>query len=230
MQRMNKIDTIFSLMDSWRHLPSYQLERRADIFFALFIPQALEEKLGFPIRPQLIPEFPARIGTIYPERDSNQSFKIDYLALSQDGRRAVFVELKTDTLSRRVEQDDYLKAAQKAGLSNLLEGLLKIFRATNAKRKYFYLIDQLASMGLYQIPDSMREIMASESLRGVTEASRTAAITSAVSECAIVYIQPIGSGPDIISFDDMKDTVQKHDDEISSRFAASLSEWARIEA
>lgn len=45
---MNKTETIFNLMDSWRRLPSYQLERRADLFFALYIPQALEEKLGFP--------------------------------------------------------------------------------------------------------------------------------------------------------------------------------------
>ena len=227
---MNKIDTIFNLMDSWRHLPGYQLERRADLFFALYIPQALEEKLGFSIRPRLIPEFPARIGTIYPERDSNQSFKIDYFGLSEDGQKAVFVELKTDTSSRRSEQDAYLKAAKEAGLLSLLEGVLEIFRATNAKRKYIHLIDQLASMGLYQIPDSAREIMAGDNLRGITEASRAVAITSAVTDCAIVYIQPQGSGPESISFGDFSKTVQKHDDEISSRFAQSLLEWAQAEA
>ena len=222
---MNKIDTIFDLMDSWRYLPSYQLERRADLFFALYIPQALEEKLGFPIRPQLIPEFPARVGTIYPQSGSNRSFKIDYLALSEDGRKAVFVELKTDTLSRRSEQDDYLKAAKKAGLPDLLDGVLEIFRATSAKRKYYYLIGRLAALGQYQIPGSMREIMSGADLRGLTEASRGVAITSEVSDCSIVYIQPYGSGPQIISFDDFSKTVQKHDDEISS-----LSEWTRIAA
>jgi len=227
---MNKTETIFNLMDSWRRLPSYQLERRADLFFALYIPQALEEKLGFPIRPQLIPEFPARIGTIYPESNSNQSFKIDYLAISEDGRKAVFVELKTDNSSRRSTQDAYLKAAQEAGLPELLAGLLQIFRATSAKRKYSYLIDQLAALDQYHIPEVMYEIMARSDLKGVTEASRGTEITTAVTDSVIIYIQPWGSGSEIITFDDLRRTVEKHDDPISSRFAQSLSEWARIEA
>lgn len=225
-----KTDTLFNLMDSWRHLPSYQLERRADIFFALYIPQILEDKLGLPIRPNLVPEFPARIGTIYPEKDSNQSFKIDYLALSGDGKRAVFVELKTDTSSRRTEQDDYLIAAKRTGLPALLDGVLQIFRATNARRKYYYLIKQLAALDQYQVPGTVREIMAGDNLRGVTEASRRVEVISVVTDCDIVYIQPQGSGPQIISFDDFSKTVQKHDDEISTRFAASLSEWAEVEA
>jgi len=220
------IYALFDLLDSWRHLPSYQLERRADLFFALYIPQALEEKLGFRIRPQLIPEFPARIGTIYPERSSNQSFKIDYLALSEDGRNAVFVELKTDISSRRLEQDAYLKAAQKAGLPKLLEGLLEIFRATTAKRKYFYLIEQLAALGQYHIPDSMREILLRSDLRGVTQASRSVTITTAVTDSVIIYIQPRGTGPGTISFEDLRKIVRQHNDPISARFADSLTKWA----
>lgn len=30
-----KIDALFNLLDEWRCLPKYQLERRANIFFAL---------------------------------------------------------------------------------------------------------------------------------------------------------------------------------------------------
>ena len=63
---MTPIDTLFDLMDTWRHFPSYQIERRADLTFALYLPEVLEATLGVPIHPGLVPEFPARIGTIYP--------------------------------------------------------------------------------------------------------------------------------------------------------------------
>jgi len=31
------INELFDLLDDWRNLPSYQLERRADIFFAIHL-------------------------------------------------------------------------------------------------------------------------------------------------------------------------------------------------
>src|SRR3954452_20611879 len=107
---METTNRIFDLLDGWRHLPDYQLERRADVFFAAFLPEFLSWRLKLDIRPFLIPEFPVRIGTIYPTIASNQSCKIDYLALDTTGRHAVFVELKTDSSSRREKQDQYLKA------------------------------------------------------------------------------------------------------------------------
>jgi hypothetical protein len=83
---MNRIEQLFDLLDHWRHLPAYQLERRADILFALYLPEFLSERLGIPIRAEMIPEFPVRLGTIYPETvDNNSSCKIDYLAFSVDG-------------------------------------------------------------------------------------------------------------------------------------------------
>jgi hypothetical protein len=35
---MNPIDALFDRMDTWRHFPNYQLERRADLFFASYLP------------------------------------------------------------------------------------------------------------------------------------------------------------------------------------------------
>jgi hypothetical protein len=227
---MNQTTQLFDRMDSWRHLPNYQLERRADLFFSLYLPEVLEEKLGFAIMPELIPEFPARIGTIYPSIGSNQSFKIDYLALSADASEAVFVELKTDGGSRREKQDKYLVAAQEVGLSALIDGLLAIFQATRAKRKYFHLLDTLARMGLLNIPTNMHDVISRDSLRGITAASRGVKVTCAVQRCHIVYVQPNGEGPDIISFDDFRAVVGKHRDAVSARFAQSLKEWARVTA
>ncbi|NQS99096.1 MAG: hypothetical protein HQ591_11630 [candidate division Zixibacteria bacterium] len=227
---MNQIETLFDRMDVWRHLPNYQLERRADLFFSLYLPEVLEAKLGFPIQEQIVPEFPVRIGTIYPDIPIDKSYKIDYVALSADTDRAVFVELKTEYLSRRPKQDKYLKAAQKAGLSALLAGLLEIFRATNFKRKYFCLLEHLESMGLLRIPMPMREIMSRPNLQGVNEASHEVEFTSQTTECKIVYVQPNGTWPNIISFAEFGAIVQQHDDTVSQRFAQSLTEWANIPA
>ena len=108
---MEHIDSLFDRMDAWRHLPNYQLEGRADLFFSLYLPEVLETKLGFTVQDQLVPEFPVRIGTIYPNGSSNKacknlSCKIDYVAISTDGEKAVLFELKPESLSRRDAQDN----------------------------------------------------------------------------------------------------------------------------
>lgn len=80
----------------------------------------LENKFGFKINPSIIPEFPVRKGSIYPDVSGNSSIKVDYLALSEDSSQAVFVELKTEGLSRRIEQDKNLIATKDAGLEVLV--------------------------------------------------------------------------------------------------------------
>lgn len=227
---MKQIDTLFDLMATWRHFPNYQLERRADIFFALYLPDVLEAKLGFRVRSELAPEFPVRIGTIYPNIPIDKSYKIDYVALSAAADKAVMVELKTESLSRRPEQDKYLLAAQEVGLPALLEGLLDIFRATNAKRKYFCLLLHLERMGLLRIPMQMNEIMAETTLQGANDASRQIEVTAQTTGSLIVYVQPNGKGQDIISFREFADVVRRHDDPVSRRFAVSLCEWAEVRA
>ena len=227
---MTQITRLFDRMDSWRHLPNYQLERRADLFFSLYLPEVLEEKLGFAVMPDLIPEFPVRVGTVYPSIDINKSFKIDYLALSADGTQAVFVELKTDGGSRRDQQDEYLARAQGVGLPALLDGLLAIFRATTAKRKYFHLLDSLSRLGQLDIPAAMYDIASRDSLQGITAASADIKITCPIQRCHTIYVQPNGEAPDIISFDDFQAVVARHGDTVSARFTQSLKEWANTPA
>jgi hypothetical protein len=99
------INQIFNNLDDWRHLPAYQLERRADIFFSLYLPEVLfkTKALGLAEIPILIPEFPCRLETVH-SIGGNQSFKVDYLAIAKaaNGKPAqsVFVELKTEIGSR----------------------------------------------------------------------------------------------------------------------------------
>ena len=72
------VTRLFDLLDQWRHFPAYQLERRADIFFALYLPGIIEHALGVKVDARVIPEFPIR------KEHSRRSTKVDYLALSED--------------------------------------------------------------------------------------------------------------------------------------------------
>lgn len=211
---MDRIKQLFDNMDRWRHLPSYQLERRADAFFSMYIPEVLAEKYGVEIE-GLIPEFPVRIGTIYPNVNTNQSFKIDYLAKAKAGNRLFLIELKTDSSSRRSKQDWYLERSKEVGMVKLLEGLKQIYQASNAKKKYRCLLLQLESLGLIKLSASNKiEVVESEYATD------------------ILYIQPDNKEQvkNVISFDEIAEIVGKHTDEVSTRFAQSLLEWAKVKA
>ena len=233
--QMDRVEALFDRMDAWRHLPKYQLERRSDIFFSLYLSEVLEAKFGFPIRPEVTPEFPVRKATIYSHLRGDDCCNIDYLALSASGTESVFVELKTDQASRRVQQDDYLLRAQQVGLPALLGGICSIFRATTKpyRLKWFALMVHLREMGLLQIPASLCDIMACESHRGAPDASNGIVITAPSATPHIVYVQPLaGEAGDnsVISFEEYADVVSRHADPLSQRFAESLLEWASIKA
>ena len=63
---MDALHTVFANLDRWRHFPAYQLERRADIFFSVYLPEALAKVTGVEIDPRMIPEFPLKLDLIWP--------------------------------------------------------------------------------------------------------------------------------------------------------------------
>ena len=63
-------------------------------FFELYLRQIFNSKYGILID-YIIPEFPLRIGEII-DKEVNESFKIDYLCVSQVHQKVYLVELKTD--------------------------------------------------------------------------------------------------------------------------------------
>lgn len=210
---MDQINELFDNLDSWRHLPAYQLERRADIFISIYLADILCQHFGVTID-GLIPEFPVRIGTIY-ENGDNKSFKIDYLARVKDSNRLYFVELKTDQSSRRDTQDQYLERARQVGFAELLEGLRQIYRATNSKKKYRCLLEELQDLGFLHL-----------------EHNSSFEIIPAVYDIEIVYIQP--NDPyglnNVITFKEVAEIVERHRDAFSLRFADSLLLWASTKA
>lgn len=232
---LDPVEAVFDRMDAWRHLPKYQLERRSDVFFSLYLPEVLEAKLGFPVCADVLPEFPVHKATIYSDHRGEDCCNVDYLALSADGSQPVFVELKTDQASRRLQQDDYLLKAQQVGLPTLLEGVCSIFRATSRqyRHKWFVLLLRLEAMGLLEVPDRLRGIIAGPDHRGASEVSRGIIVTAPVAVPRIVYVQPHAEADDrinAITFDEFAEVVARHPDPVSQRFAASLVEWARVPA
>lgn len=211
---MKYINDIFDNLDKWRNLPAYQLERRADIFFSIYLPEILFRKLGVKIE-GIIPEFPIRVGTIDQSSKSNKSYKVDYLAKTTDSKTIIFVELKTDDISRRDMQDKYLKKAKHIGMAELLDGVRKIYKATSSKKKYEYLLNKLQDMGFITL-DKGGEFL----------------IRQVNNDIHIVYIQP--NNPDeqenVISFHEVAEIIGNHGDELSLRFSKSLLEWANIRA
>jgi hypothetical protein len=211
---MKHIDDIFDQLDAWRHYPAYQLERRADIFFAAYLPDILAHRFGVPIE-GVVPEFPIRLGTIHPGADVNQSFKVDYLAKARGRDSVMLVELKTDPESRREKQDQYLRLAKQAGLVSLLEGVLQIYGTTNSRKKYRHLLSGLEGLGLLA--------------RGGDRAFRPVPGAYLIE---IVYIQP--DNPDeeasVVTFREAAEVIRRNGDELSARFAQSLVRWAELRA
>lgn len=209
-----KIDEIFNLLDKWRYFPAYQLERRVDIFFAVYLKQIIHSKFNVLVD-TIIPEFPVRVGTIY-EYSSNKSFKIDYLAVNQEYRKVYLVELKTDIGSRRENQDKYLRLAKEVNINGLMDGLLKIYTATNQKSKYLNLLKEVEKLGWIAFINDNPTYIPNKY------------------EIEIIYIQPevehsettnLDDSTKIITFDDVINIVEKNQDDISTRFAKSLRKW-----
>jgi hypothetical protein len=46
---------LFDRLDAWRHCPAYQLERRADILFSLYLREVVEQELGVELLDVIIP-------------------------------------------------------------------------------------------------------------------------------------------------------------------------------
>ena len=122
------IDKVFDQLDQWRHLPKYQLERRADIYFAMFLPIVLQKHFNTEFKNTIIPEFPLK-------KDNYQSQNADYFALSADCKRALLVELKTDVGSLDDDQFDYyLRRRRRQENGKILDELKSIVTCRPAGR------------------------------------------------------------------------------------------------
>ena len=205
------IDALFDYLDHWRQFPAYQLERRSDILFSLYLKDLLSANAH--VKPiTVLPEFPLHIGTLY-KSDSNQSFRVDFLIPCEDNV-TYLVELKTDLKSQGDEQKGHMKQAKLLGLPKLLHGLRAILQATKASGKYQNYLIELEKLGWINS-------LTSEDFQ----------VTSPKQDLRLLYILP--SDNDItrddeieyLFFEDVIKVLRTKQDDLSKRFSESLEKW-----
>ena len=222
------ISSLFDLLDHWRHYPAYRLEPRADIYFALFLPEILDHYLsprGIKIDPKLIPEFPIR------QRGTKRSDKADFFALSLDKRHAFLIELKTDIRSLRDQQEKYLKNALERGLADLLIDIRAMAKSPVRfiRKKYFNLLQTLEALDLVELPTGLDEKIHGNS-RGVYGVIDAIEILANETKLEVVHVLPSKEpGRNTIDFGSVAEVVEQRGD-IGRRFAGSLRRWCATPA
>jgi hypothetical protein len=223
---MNQLEAVFANLDRWRHLPNYQLERRADIFFSVYLRGLMEEVTGVALDEVVIPELPIKRELIWSDLATDKSVKVDYVLFSKDRAKVFFVELKTDAGSRRDAQDHYLETAKQLGFRKIVEGLCSIIRKTNSHQKYHHLMTALAGLGYVTMPGDIREYLYPAPRVGLSERLRQVAPTATDSAVEVLYVQPEATeGNRCIDFERFAVFVEGHDDPLSRVFAAHLRKW-----
>lgn len=143
---MSAMYEVLRQLDEWRHLPAYQLERRVDIFFGMFLPKVIERRFGVRVD-EVIPEFPLHKGELGIS-DDNRSINVDFAVFSSsEGPKRIFlVELKTDINSLDPRQLENMKRVRKSG--KMLCGVKRVARASASqhKCKYAHLIWRLVEL------------------------------------------------------------------------------------
>lgn len=212
---MSNLDMVFRNLDEWSRLPNYQLERRADIFFSLYlhevIDKALRRQVG-EVGSTFIPEFPVR------HERTNRSDKIDYLGATKNGCQLILVELKTSQNALRRAQVKYLIKAAKTPHERLIADLSVISAASRSRDKYSKLLKIITDLKLPEAGEN-----------------------SALVAHHVVLIQPTDEvepwvrsefiaanvALEVIAFAFFAEVVAQHNDPLSRRFAESLLDWAK---
>ena len=229
---MNKIkhptlDALFDNLDQWRHFAGYPLETRVDAIMALFLPKVIEDCCGVEeMNAQMIPQFPLK------KRNTNHSYKVDFLAVSKNARRGFLVEIKTDMGFRSDPQLDYLEKARQRGLACILSELKKIAKANKDKRrKYLHLLGALSKMKLMGMPTELRKMIRSGKIRHwCTRIDEIDIRVPGDSKLEVIVVQPCNDASGqrgtfrYIYFEEFAD-VMDSSGELGALLACYLSKW-----
>ena len=206
MNAEEALERVFQNLTLWRNLPKYQLERRADIFFSLYLKEILEANLngGDKLSEILIPEFPLKKvinqndnGALSINIDKHHTVNVDYVMFSRNLQTIYLIEFKTDMGSHRPDQFKYLIKAknkiQDKGLEEIVKELWSVFKATNDKQKYFHFFKHLEDLGIITLPEQIKTILYSGRKQGISEAINKYAdnlLCRSTNQAIIVFIQP----------------------------------------
>ena len=223
---MDPLDTVFRNLDRWRHLPSYQLERRADIFFSVYLRDVVEEFTGVALTDEILPELPLKRDLIWPELPTNNSVKVDYALFAKDGSRVFFVELKTDAESLNDKQDEYLEAAQGLGFKKIVECIRAILLTTNAHQKYHHLAVVLERLGYLTLPPDLASYIYPTPRAGLSSRLERITVAATESPVEVLYLMPQAEpGRRCIDFSRFAEHVDRFSDPLSRMFSQHLRAW-----
>ena len=241
------IKSIFDLLDQWRGLPNYQMERRVDIYFALYLHEIImayfkDELKGEKItHVNIIPEFPLK-------KDGNrQSLKVDYAVFSKN--KLFLVELKTDVNSLNDVQYGNLIIAKSKSLYDFVSIIPDIAIGSDQRKKYMYLIKcikELLSL-VYEINIESETNVCDDSKKALDclceeFKAKESQFSERRVDVEIVYILPenadnddkvkkygIGEDAHIITFEKIRSYISalSNLDAYGKRFVESLERWKK---
>ena len=241
------INDVFNMLNSWRHLPSYSLENRVTPYFAVFMREILCSRFGR-ICESLIPEFPLHIHTMYDEgerskrgdlpKGSRHSYKVDYVAFSEDKTTAYLIELKTDNRYISKKQNEYLRRARDTKFREFVKAIKHIAKGSRKKKKYVHLLRLLANPELDLVNNDdykqLEETSFSKVNQGFTAKVESLRINNQTyPKTVVVFIQPRlqnaknledENGFKHIFFDEIVNLV-KGKGELRDLFTTSLQRW-----
>lgn len=223
---MDPLDALFRNLDTWRHLPNYQLERRADIFFSIYLKGIVEEITETPLEDTLVPELPIKRDLIWPELPTNKSVKVDYALFAKDRSKVFFLELMTDSGSRRDAQDTYLETATRLGFRKIVDGIRSILLSTSAHGKYHHLAVALARLGYLDLPSDLASYIYPDVHADLHARLGDICVSGEDAAIEVIYIQPLATDGDrCIDFERFAAHVDRFSDPLSRKFAEHLRLW-----
>src|SRR5690606_4459310 len=142
-------------------------------------------------------------GIVHKDFKPLLSYKIDYVLFNENYEKMYLLELKTDSHSRRLSQDEYLIKAKEVGFKVMLEGLIEIFNATSSKRKYFHLFEKICKTGLVEMNEELKGCIfnGQKSIQSIPEMIKSIQLLPQQPCIDIFYIQPKGDAKEVINFD-----------------------------
>ena len=142
-----KINDIFEKLTKYASYPDYQLERRLDIFFLIYLKEILKIK-GIDISDSFIfPEFPLLKKYEKKSNDLEKSLaskRADYVVFSN--QKMYIIELKTDMESINENQLKHYKNVADISVKTLINDIINIYEKTRSKawKKYDIFLKDLA--------------------------------------------------------------------------------------
>jgi hypothetical protein len=150
MNTSEAINAMLNNLDTWRHFPKYQMERRADLFFSLFLREIIQDSKftdSKTLRKEILPEFPFK-----NVESLHTTVNFDYVLFSEDLQTAFIVELKTDSNSAGDLNNPYLAGLSENNVTftDIMNGLLQVAKKSRHKMKYYCLLKELENIGIIE--------------------------------------------------------------------------------